>query len=348
MIAHSYLIALPHLNRGVGSSEWWLSSSPLNALIDGSDAVLVFFLLSGLVVTLPVLRPGFRWIEYYPRRVARLYLPVWASLALAITLMLTVSRDDLPGGQWASNASASSLDLWSLSIEALLLTTDPLLNNPLWSLTWEVAFSLLLPLFVWAATVVRRWWITAMIACVLLRVTGNALDIAALAYLPVFLLGTIAATKFSSIAAAAASINRKHRPALWWSFLAILSLLMLTATPTLQGAGVEPGIALSIARQLPLIGAAGVVFIAIGSATALRLLEHPVAQWAGRLSFSLYLVHVPILVTLLAGFGVEYWWLCLMLGVPSSFIVAWGFERIVERPSHRLSKSFGRAIAARY
>ncbi len=54
--------------------------------------MLVFFVLSGLVVALPALRKGFSWRAYYPARLARLYLPIWGSLALAAALVLLIPR----------------------------------------------------------------------------------------------------------------------------------------------------------------------------------------------------------------------------------------------------------------
>lgn len=66
-----------------GSMEWWLYSTPLRLIWGGHEAVLVFFVLSGIVLTAPLVthgRHGRAWLGYYLRRLCRLYVPVWASL----------------------------------------------------------------------------------------------------------------------------------------------------------------------------------------------------------------------------------------------------------------------------
>ena len=54
-----YLVAVPFLKTTGGTSPgspyWWISNTPLKALSAGSEAVLVFFVLSGVVVALPAL-----------------------------------------------------------------------------------------------------------------------------------------------------------------------------------------------------------------------------------------------------------------------------------------------------
>ena len=58
---------------------------------DGTGAVLVFFVLSGFVLTLAFTGPAKsgepRWANYYARRIPRLYVPVWAAIALAIGIV---------------------------------------------------------------------------------------------------------------------------------------------------------------------------------------------------------------------------------------------------------------------
>lgn len=341
MLSHAYLIALPHIGSEPGGIGWWLGRTPLNIVVDGSDAVLIFFLLSGIVVALPALRPGFRWAAYFPRRVVRLYVPVLASILLALMLIFAVPRDGLHEGQWASDASAASVTTSMLVRESLLLTTNPRINNPLWSLTWEVVFSLLLPIFVALSLWTRRFWLAAMVVCIAIRVVGNAANLEMLVYLPVFLIGTIAAANLGKIMAAVDAV-RGSRFARWaWAGVATVSIAMLTAAPTLQGLGIEPGATISVAKQLPIIGAAGLIFLALGSPWVIRALEAPASRWAGRLSFSLYLVHVPILVTVLALLGATAWVPAVALGIVISFGVAWVFERYVEVPSHRLAKRIG-------
>jgi peptidoglycan/LPS O-acetylase OafA/YrhL len=69
-------------------------------------------------------------------------------------------------------------------------------------------------------------------------------------------------------------------------------------------------------------------------------------QWLGKVSFSLYLTHLPILVALVYLFGDQNWGLVAAVGIPVSVAVAWLFNRFVEAPSHRLAKRVGRLVSA--
>jgi len=67
------------------SPVWWLYRTPLRALWAGPEAVLIFFVISGFVLCLPLARsPVRQWATYYLRRFCRLYLPVWGAVGFAV------------------------------------------------------------------------------------------------------------------------------------------------------------------------------------------------------------------------------------------------------------------------
>jgi len=95
------------------------------------------------------------------------------------------------------------------------------------------------------------------------------------------------------------------------------------------------------------VGATLIVLVFLLSGSAKKLGNTTAAQWLGRVSFSLYLVHLPIILaaaTLLRGVSLP---LGLILGVAASFGVAELFFRYVESPAHRLSVAAGRAVERR-
>jgi peptidoglycan/LPS O-acetylase OafA/YrhL len=93
------------------------------------------------------------------------------------------------------------------------------------------------------------------------------------------------------------------------------------------------------------LGAAGILFCAIGATSVRRMLNRRVPQFLGRNSFSLYLVHVPILATLAYALGDAQWWLVGLIGVPLSIGFAVVFRRFIELPSHRLAQAIGKRAA---
>ena len=83
-------------------------------------------------------------------------------------------------------------------------------------------------------------------------------------------------------------------------------------------------------------GAAG----AFGTTGAMR--------WLGRRSFSLYLVHEPIVVTVAYLLGAtRNAALVLVTGLPVSLLVAEVFGRVCEVPSHRLAQRVGSRFSGR-
>lgn len=104
-----------------------------------------FFILSGFVLTLPLLRAAQpNWGAYYPKRIVRIYLPVWASIVFALLMAWALPRA-------ASGGFSSWLNLHdeppNVLSDVVLLGGAGQLNSPLWSLQWEMTFSLLLPLY---------------------------------------------------------------------------------------------------------------------------------------------------------------------------------------------------------
>jgi peptidoglycan/LPS O-acetylase OafA/YrhL len=72
-----------------------------------------------------------------------------------------------------------------------------------------------------------------------------------------------------------------------------------------------------------------------------------VIQWLGRISFSLYLIHVPILLTMNTILGPRLWWVSAICTVVLSLGLAELFARFIEQPAHRLSQRTGRFFSAR-
>ena len=342
VLYHVSLIAKPELSE----TTWaWLTQSPLKIMFPGTESVLVFFALSGLVVALPALRSDFAWTRYYPSRLLRLYLPVFGALIFAAVLIVAIPRDpaSMPVGSWLRDAQATAITPLSLLTEASLLPESYDIDNVLWSLRWELFFSLLLPLFVWVAIRFRRagpYLAALAVAC---TVAGRMLHNDALVYFPVFLLGTIIAIHLDSIRGFA---ERTHARMLWPA-LALLAGVLLIAS-WLSRPFVESGSELGdVLWGLAGVGATLIVLLVIVWPALRRGCERPSALWLGRISFSLYLVHAPILGTLGYLLGREHWWVTCLIGVPISLGVAAVFYRWVERPSHRLARRAGGYVTQR-
>lgn len=331
-----------------GTALWWLSYTPLKLVTAGWESVILFFVLSGLVVTLPVVkRPGFDWIAYYPRRVMRLMIPVVGAVLIAVAFVVAVpQRTSQPAGTWLSRSSTPNFT-WKYIIKAWdLVGGDGHIDNPLWSLRWEILFSLALPVFVILALALRKWWIAGLAASVLLTWLGLSAGSGALSFFPAFFVGAVLAVRLDAVRVFAGHVNQRVVRHLMWAGITIGAAMLLIA-PWLIGPDTGTDLTHAL-RALAPLAAAGLVLATIGWKPLGWMLSARPFAFFGRISFSLYLVHVPILIFsayLLAG---QPLYVIALFGIPLAMLVAVGFTWLVEARSHRLARAVGTWASARY
>lgn len=343
VLHHWLLIARPLLEGTVGWDV--ISQSPVKLLTAGNEAVLVFFVLSGLVVVLPVFKEGFSWMGFLSARVVRLYGPVIAALLLSTLLIYLVPRDrsTMPEGSWMAETHAESVTWSSFFSQASLVPRQYSLNNPLWSLHWELLYSIVMPLAVALALLIRRWALIAVAVCCALSFAGRIFEQSELLYFPIFFIGTIMAARMPDLLAWV------QRPRSRWFMptFAVASVVLLIAS-WLARPIAPSGSELSHALwALAAPGAAGVVLVSLAWGPVVRLFETKVVQWFGKISFSLYLVHVPVLATLAFAIGADQYLLVGAIGIPLSILIAWAFYQGVEARIHRMARRVHRSVAAR-
>lgn len=316
-----------------------LTYSPVHLLWGGHEAVLIFFVLSGLVLTLPFTRAsGAPWRRYYVARAIRLYLPVVASVLFASALTLA----------WPRNGSNPALTPWvrshDIAVTAILVLKDSFLlggvsnlNSPLWSLRWEVIFSILLPIYVLLAKKLgTKYWAPLLLLSIAFTATGRFIGYDWAQYLPLFGVGALIAVNIERLRLAGRILyaGRMAR----WRAPAILSLAALL---TIAEWAITKPVSNTLDRLNPIIvvpGVALLVVLAFSSRGFSGFLESPPLRFLGTISFSLYLVHEPILVSIATIIPVGASYLVFILGIPISICAAWLFFRIVESNSHKLAR----------
>lgn len=326
---------------------WWAVASPFKVLVAGPELVLVFFVLSGFVLTRSVVRHRpYDWWAYYPRRVLRLGIPVVAAVVVGLALLLVLPRVSSPGDDgWLSRQQDPDLSPLALLRAATLLTgqTYPDLDPPLWSLRWEMWFSLLLPAGVLVALAGRRWWAPIGAALCVVSALGYVENTPAATYLTVFALGGLVAVHEGELRALGDRMTGRRE--LVWALALVAGVALMVCYWWVRFGvdGSEPSnsiIALRVPGALLVVLAAG-FWPRLRAALSVRPL-----LWLGRISFSLYLVHYPVVIGL-AGYGrnAVAQGLLAAAGIPVSLALAWAFWWGVERPSQALASRAGRAVS---
>lgn len=304
---------------------WLLFNPPLRLAWSGREAVIVFFVLSGFVLSLPWInarRPTY--IEFVARRICRIYLPYIAAAALAMALLTIAPHHPL-------DAAAIADDLLMLGGPA-----HNFVNAPSWSLIHEMRISLVFPLLVlplvnWGAKGAALT-ILALLAVVLALPPSPAwlLSMNDTAWFAVFFVLGIATAQHAAAIRTALARSAAARGACLFGGLLLLMPLSYDF----------------YAGFLTALGACLVIYAALAPGRFERLLLARIPQWLGQVSYSLYLVHVPVLLTI--------WYLgrdtlpltaIVAIAAPAAFLTAWGFHQLVERPATRLGRRLGQRFA---
>jgi peptidoglycan/LPS O-acetylase OafA/YrhL len=315
---------------------WLITATPLHLFWAGGEAVYVFFVLSGFVLALPFLRRSPDWVSYYPRRLARLYVPVWGALVLALVAFLAVDRVREQGlGYWVGEhvIDYSVPDF----VGDLSLASPGFLNSPFWSLKYEVEFSLALPLFVWVTRRIGRHALVVIPLYLMVTAVGTRLDIGEVVYLPMFGVGALLAALHESRRLVSISPSTSAG----WSVFGAGAIGLLTIHWWWSG------LSGPVVNAATTLGAALVVVAFVECVGCRHAASSRVGQWLGDRSFSLYLTHAPVLLT--TAFVAAAWprWTAACVGFVLAFAVASAFYRWVESPAHLMSRWLGRRIHAR-
>ena len=358
-----------------------LTKSPLHLLWAGHEAVLIFFVLSGVALTYPVARRHaqgrrFDWVDYAPRRFVRLWLPAAASTTFAVIAMLLVPRSEDPAlGHWMTVTHPVGLGARQMLMEYLLIPKHAYRNTVLWSLHAEAIFSFVLPLMILGVALCARWrfsWLPVVAALAVPVITASP---GSGSYLPVFTIGAVMGWAWGHNPA---PVPERPRP--WATAQALVCLLLITLA---WWPGMESHMAQRLANAVTLAAAAYLVYLVVRAGALRGLLRSRTVQYLGLMSFSLYLVHEPVVVSLrLLTHSISPWWVLILLSpvallglhlveglaiVPQGLLaqpmspwwvlilaplvsapLTWLFQRYIEAPSHRLARRTGALASARF
>ena len=321
----------------------------LSPLTDGLEAVVLFFMLSGFVLSVPLLRnrktPGKSqpYPVYLARRTLRLYAPYLIALGLSVA------------GAAVWHRAGPGDSVWTAPVSARLLLDHILFlgnynsgeyNTAFWSLVQEMRVSLVFPLLFLIFHRIRPLLAVPLAALLTmlafrLMLLGKPVGpwAVTLLYIPIFLIGILLAAHVAAIRSWYQHLPGSARVAFGLTSFVLYTWGMHLAAQvhTFINLHVFP-----IDQWLITAGAAGYLILAMNAPRIRAFLNTRVPQFLGRISYSLYLVHGTVLFALSRSLGrripvpVQF-----LLFVVLSIALGYAFCLAVEEPFLRLGRKVG-------
>jgi peptidoglycan/LPS O-acetylase OafA/YrhL len=342
VVVHHLVLSDPRMFPHLPGGLWWLERTPLHLVWAGHEAVILFFVLSGFVLSLPQVSGNGGVASFYIRRLLRIYP------AFLVALLLGIAGDALFFQHRAAGQSTWFYAAWSAAPDARSIVSHLLLVTPfdkgqfdpvLWSMCHEMRLSLAFPALLLA--VGRYDWRLVLAAALAGSFVGGFAEpmsaLSSFEYVVMFVAGALMARHRQDLARRFASLPRHA----WLAVLAACCALYTVAywlPLTLAAPAVT-----AIDEWTATLAACGFIALALWSPLGV-VLRTSVAQFLGRISYSLYLLHVLVLLALLQLLPSStprpvIWAATVVLAVAA----AYACHRWVERPGIRL----GRRLAGR-
>jgi len=331
VLFHCWLLAFPGFPRNSGPS--WLGW-----LMYGRLAVVFFLVLSGFSLALSPARNGWRQggvSRFLRRRAWRILPPYWAALVLSVAVAHFVVRASHHGPP-----NYRTVVVYGLVLQDMFPARTP--NGAFWSIAVEAELYLLFPLLL---LVRRRLGAAVLVTGVTLLVVargllaGNASPVEGDNWLapnlaPVFVAG---------LTAAGVMVARERVRRMPWHWLSALAMVPVLSLIAVKGSAwtvhhyfwVDLAVAPAMAMFLAAIATGRPDFL-------LRLLASRPLRSLGNFSYSLYLIHLPIVMVVVRKIAPNYvsaglptFCFTVVVGLPASVLSAWLFAEIFEMPFKR-------------
>jgi peptidoglycan/LPS O-acetylase OafA/YrhL len=318
----------------------WLFHFPFSLLTAGDGAVFVFFALSGCVLFLSLQQKDrLAYFSYLTKRFFRIYPAFVVAVLASAALFVVVKPHDVPGASNWFNEHWQSAPTVGMFIGHLAMTDLPRLHqldSVMWSLVHEIRISIVFPLI--AVLVIMNWRAAVVVSTIISAVCALIEahhpipwmfdPVRTLSYLFLFTAGAALASHAGTVRLAMGRCPVWLHVGLW------IGALRLATVPGDQYLGLVTG-----------AGAVLLIALAFGTPATDRVLStNRVLTWLGRVSYSLYLVHFPIILTCA---HLLHSWLPLPIILGLATLVSLGVAELMNRLVEQPSIALGRRLASR-
>lgn len=353
VLGHCHLLTLGWTR----SSNLW--GRPLDLLLYMHLGVDIFLVLSGFCLALPIVHNSNRiktsHSRFFKARALRILPPYYAALSLIL-----IVNYFLPIASWGYHPVGLTADIpWNVVAVNFTLLQDIFpqyntINGPFWSISTEWHLYFIFPLLVW---ILRKYGVLMLL--IASAIAGFALTWLSFAhpqisglqatvpsppyFIALFAMG-VAAASFAFDPRYDRYRSNIYRYSWVVGAIAMIPLLLLLWKYRIIDGNNVWGFLGNLHVIDPLTGLVAALFI-IGLCDRdrpHRILESKPLVFIGSFSYSLYLIHIPIIaainkamhtIGLPHGFNspMDYFFILSAIGTAASLIIAWGFAKIFER-----------------
>ncbi|MEI9423478.1 acyltransferase [Mesorhizobium sp. Cs1299R1N1] len=322
-----------------------ITYSPLHIFWSGHEAVLVFFILSGFVLTLAILKARDSFANYAAKRIVRIWMPFAVALLLAIIASKALFVQPIGDGysEWLQQMPPGAISIKSVVGHLLMtgLTQHMTLSPIMWSLVHEIRISIAMPFIVWGVLKFPKAMVTLSLVLLVpgaiwpeaFSLTASSVTQSLLQtsiYIPIFVGGAFLAVYRDTLKTAIAKYPTVVVALMW-----AMGILLLEARWIIYDG-------LLFSHISSGVGAGLIILMAFASPGSSRFLDKPALIWLGDISYPLYLTHFTVLIAV-AKIGTLIdapVWIVLPMVLAVSLLVADIFRRMVDSPVQNLNKMF--------
>lgn len=322
----------------------FLFISPLHIFFTGQQPVILFFVLSGFVLSLIFLtEKKTTYFSYIVKRIMRLYIPYIISIIFAIILCQLFSKGgDERLGNLFNILWIDSINFTNIIDHILFLGNYNVyaFNIVIWTLIHELRISFIFPFLVVIA--IRFNWKINMLFGMALAISGAIFHLLfqdpyqpvykSLFYILMFIVGILISKNRDYITGRYNEFSKKTK----FGFTIIGLLLYLYAD--LFGNPL-------LIDWVTTLGVAILLTVSLSSKQVSKILLWKPLLFLGKISYSLYLYHLPILLSLLYIFYSKVHLLIIIsLSLIITTIISVITWKVIEIPSIKIGKYFSREI----